>query len=345
MKNKFALLFAIFAMCFFIASCSDDDNHKETEVEIPETYQLPVVVHVLYTDASNQVENVPSEIIYDILERTNKMLRNTTTSINMNVQLVAATTDPSGKPLAEKGIHRVLRSDANRIECDSFMHSNKAKDVELVWNPNNYVNVFIYSFAEENVLGIAHLPYTPTSNKLPGLHATDTYYNKSIDNVWGISMNNLFFYTLNETSTGYVYDKEAYNTLTHELGHYLGLFHAFSDSDCSDTDYCDDTPNYNRAEYVTRLLDITQNHPDEYTWSNVVNRTACDGTTFVSHNIMDYDFSYFDQYTPDQRTRVRHVLENSSLIPGPKKPRTGTRSATSEEKPPIITIRCTKHHH
>lgn len=49
--------------------------------------------------------------------------------------------------------------------------------------------------------------------------------------------------------------------------------------------------------------------------------------TFTSHNIMDYAFSYSDQFSNDQRNRIRHVLTYSPLIPGPKKGQTQTRTA------------------
>ena len=33
---------------------------------------------------------------------------------------------------------------------------------------------------------------------------------------------------------------------------------------------------------------------------------------------MDYYYGYRDRITPDQRTRIRHVLDHRPLIPGPK---------------------------
>ncbi|MDE6451752.1 MAG: hypothetical protein K2L23_05595, partial [Odoribacter sp.] len=44
---------------------------------------------------------------------------------------------------------------------------------------------------------------------------------------------------------------------------------------------------------------------------------------FISRNVMDYDYTYQDEFTEDQYKRIRHVLENSPLIPGIKRSRPG----------------------
>ena len=44
-------------------------------------------------------------------------------------------------------------------------------------------------------------------------------------------------------------------TATHEVGHYLGLFHIFGDSavpDCTDSDEVADTPNQTRPQLTAR---------------------------------------------------------------------------------------------
>ena len=55
---------------------------------------------------------------------------------------------------------------------------------------------------------------------------------------------------------GYTYVSADVNvTLAHELGHYLGLHHIYTERNsepvdsCGDTDFCEDTPSYNRIEY------------------------------------------------------------------------------------------------
>ena len=52
---------------------------------------------------------------------------------------------------------------------------------------------------------------------------------------------------------------------------------------------------------------------------------------------MDYDYSYLELFTPDQFLRVRHVLENSPLLPGPKNILV-TKVACEETIPPIRTM-------
>ena len=116
---------------------------------------------------------------------------------------------------------------------------------------------------------------------------------------------------------------------------YLGLHHVFSETEnensCEDTDYCADTPTYNKKAYDMDCAYIEVNDPDNFTFANLVNRENClTGESFVSYNIMDYAISYSDRFTPEQRARIRHVLLYSPLIPGPKAGQeAGTRSAPS----------------
>lgn len=65
---------------------------------------------------------------------------------------------------------------------------------------------------------------------------------------------------------------------------------------------------------------------------------------FTSYNLMDYEISYADRFTPNQRERMRHVLEYSPLIPGPKRT-ASTRSVAPQGvlDIPIIYKVCYKH--
>ena len=121
-------------------------------------------------------------------------------------------------------------------------------------------------------------------------------------------------------------------TLAHELGHYLGLFHVFSGGDNGQTtDYCEDTPDYDRPAYDTWLASVSR-----LTFAQAAQRQDRNGTTFTSYNIMDYYYGYRDRITPDQRTRIRHVLDYSPLIPGPKIAVENSSRATIITEEPLI---------
>ena len=156
-----------------------------------------------------------------------------------------------------------------------------------------------------------------------------------------VSINSLY---INEESTSTKYNTaDVTVTLAHELGHYLGLHHVFAETNngtCEDTDYCKDTKSYNKQEYDSNCDYIYENERAKYTFENLVKRTGCDGIEFISYNIMDYAISYSNQFTLNQRERIRHVLSYSPLIPGPKKGDIDTRALN--EGPLDLPIRTIK---
>lgn len=285
-------------------------------------YQLPVIFHVLYNNASDQSQNITQANLQKLVAGCNALYKNTTTSQNMNLEIVMATTNPQGQTLGEPGIIRTQWNGSITMSCEAFM--NSSQNAQYMWNQNNYINIFIYTFAEKNVAGIAHLAYTVSNNRLAGLTSGDYFLTHEPNINHCISINN-----------NGIYDDDAIVTLTHELGHYLGLFHAFSVDGCNNTDYCDDTPNYDRTAYESMLDKLPA---ADFTWANVSKRTACDGTEFTSYNIMDYYYGYENQFTLDQRGRIRQVLQYSPLIPGPKAQRSVTKSAGSDVQPKSVVI-------
>lgn len=309
-------------------------------------YKLPVVFHVLYHDKSDPEQYVRQSRLSEILNTVNRLYKNSTQSVDMNLTFTLATVNPDGEAMEQPGVEYIAWPDSDPIDCDAFMNDDISEAtgkgyVRYLWDPNRYINIMVYNFANDpnsntTTLGISHLPFTVKgANSLAGLSEINASH-LELENLsfpYCVSINSLF---INEESTGNTYNTADITvTLAHELGHYLGLHHVFSETEnensCKDTDYYADTPTYNKKAYDMDCAYIEVNDPDNFTFSNLVNRENClTGESFVSYNIMDYAISYSDRFTPEQRARIRHVLLYSPLIPGPKAGQeAGTRSAPS----------------
>ncbi len=309
----------------------------------PATYhfKLPVIFHMLYTDKADNLQYIDNGRLSTILTNVNKLYWERTGSVpnpDMNLEFTLATRTPQGEILSEPGVERLEYSNTT-IDCETFMGTRNSIYQPLLWDPNQYINVFVYTFTKNTILGISHLPYTPTSNPLEGLYATDYLFNNLPDYPHCVSLNNTYIYVESTSTTYYTTDVNV--TLAHELGHYLGLHHAFSEGDdgeldfCGDTDYCPDTPTYNSVEYNAWVDDYLSRVPQkDRKLVELATKKDCSDGEFLARNVMDYAFCASDQFTPDQRTRIRHVLANSPITPGPKNAR--TKSSGSSERPPIF---------
>ena len=310
-------------------------------------YQLPVIFHVFYKDANDPLQKVSSSRLSAILDKVNSLYKNKKNSVDMNLTFTLATTDKNGETLP--GVEYIQWPESYPIDCDDFMNDESGKYVKYLWDPNSYINIMVYNFYSDPnfnfvTLGIAHIPFSTTGNNyLEGLSETKNSH-LTLANLkfpLCVSINSLY---INEESTPTEYTTvDVTVTLAHELGHYLGLHHVFAETTngtCEDTDYCKDTKSYNKQEYDSYCDYIYENEEAKYTFENLVKRTGCDGIEFISYNIMDYAISYSNQFTQNQRERIRHVLSYSPLIPGPKKGDINTRALN--EGPLDLPIRTIK---
>lgn len=270
--------------------------------------------------------------------------------------------DESGNALSTPGVVFEKWDSTFPIEASSFMSS---KNTQYMWEPNEYINVMVFPFQQNTegsiILGISHMPYTlDDSTHLDGLESASAHYisKNNLSFPYCVSINSDYVHRLSTRYTladhgrkQYTYDScDIVATLAHELGHYLGLHHVFTEekkstgnssswsevNDCFDSDCCDDTPSYNKVEYDDSL----RNSPSDTKMQTLVRRHSCDDATFESNNIMDYAIGYAFQFSPQQKERMRHVLYYSPLIPGPKinHANTGTRSGVNDVIDlPIVT--------
>ncbi len=334
----------------------DEDNTKAT-IDDNYTYKLPIIFHVLYQDANDQTQYVPVARLQTILNQVNELYQGNVygQSENINVKFIMANYDESGKKLATPGVEYVHYTDTYPIDPNKFMNDNTGNKVKYIWDPNEYINVMVYHFTKDKegqTLGISHMPYIVKSDStIDGLESTTSKYisKSNLGYAYCSSINSTYInsestrYTLADKGLrGYDYTStDVTVTLAHELGHYLGLFHAFAENktdsgyvtsdDCHDSDFCKDTPSYNRVAYNSWLSQYLTSTPsskaDIYA---MVSRTSCDGTKFDSEDIMDYSICFSFKFTPDQKYRMRQVLYYSPLIPGPKKNSTSSRASDSD---------------
>ncbi len=300
-------------------------------------YTLPVIFHVIYQDPTDNTQYVAPERLETILNRVNLLYQaqTGTESEDMNLTFTLATIGPDGQELATPGVEYIQWQGEYPINCEEFMTESSGRYAEYIWEPNLYINVMLYAFEQTEpgvtTLGISHMAFsTEGETYLEGLQRTRyTFVTKSNLNFpYCVSINSEYIYSSSSSS-------DICATLAHELGHYLGLHHVFSEDesgnmtqDCVDSDYCDDTPTYDKIGYEAwRMFNSGES------FNVLAQRIDCEsGATFTSRNILDYAYSYHDQFTSDQRERVRHVLMYSPLIPGPKLTQSGGGRSAADGK-------------
>lgn len=381
MKHYIYILAAL--LCINFTSCKETDDFfasieqdrdGDTITGEDYVYHLPVIFHVIYQDKDakdslgNYNQYIPSERLKEILDNVNDLyaakyaVSKDSLSENIQVQFELAVQNEQGEQLSTPGVEYIQTTATYPIDCNEFMTQRKKKN-KIIWDPNEYINIMVYNFkktdAKVTTLGISHMPYT--ANGLPTIEGlAKAKRNKLSKNrlsyEYCVSLNSLYAYSESSRYTDHLTEKpkniytttDVNVTLAHELGHYLGLFHVFSETEGKDgreaadneedSDYCLDTKSYNKIEYDKWLTAYTKEHKNDSLFSlkQVIKRTRTSGEQWDSENLMDYAYTLGFRFTPEQRNRMRQVLYYSPLIPGPKKDRDtlyGTRANESDEEP------------
>ena len=287
-------------------------------------YRLPVVFHVLYKSESNKKQNVVEGHLASLIDEVNRLYANC--GVDLGMEFVMATHDPAGNLLEEPGVDRHKIAEAT-INSSFFMGYGRdpKKYCQYMWDPNRYINIFTYAFEDSGILGISHFPYVIKPHALEG--TTELEYDADWSELpWPqcVSINNEYIYS----HEAYYTMTDVVNTLAHELGHFLGLRHAFSEDPvtydrnvCIDSDFCTDTPTYNKSAYdiFMQACMTSGGRVDDEEKEQLLMREDCEtGEEYRSTNIMDYAYTEANRFSPQQAVRIRYVLEHSPYIPGPK---------------------------
>ncbi len=259
------------------------------------TYRIPVVVHVVHNNASNTIGgannvNISEAQILSQIQVLNEDYRRQPGTNGYNtspigadagIEFYLATVDPSGQPTTGITRNYYAQKSSFSIFNDDLLLSQIA-----YWPSDRYLNIWVTSI-QDNYLGYTQFPTaTDTLNGLPP-KTNDLTDGSIIDyRVFGrqIGTVNRSLYLLGRT-------------VTHEIGHWLGLIHPWGDANCGN-DYVADTPPM--ADGSTAQQSCRQ------TFSN------CDGKGQV-RDLMENYMNYWpdacmNMFTTGQVARMRAVL-------------------------------------
>ena len=192
---------------------------KETG-ESATVIRIPVVVHVLYNSAGQNISNARIKSQIDALNRdfrrrnadtANTPERFKSIAADVMIEFVLATVDPNGR--ATNGVIRKNTKVSEWKMDDKIKFSAHGGDD--AWDSRYYLNFWVGYM--RSLLGYSSPPGGPADKD-------------------GIVISTSVFGTENGTGA---YDKG--RTCVHEVGHYLGLRHIWGDTYCGD-DFVSDTP-------------------------------------------------------------------------------------------------------
>lgn len=235
---------------------------------------IPVVVHVIYNNANENISDAQIQSQLDVLNedfrRTNSDANNVwSQAADTEIEFCLATVDPNGN--ATTGITRKSSNKSSWGTNDAMKKSSQG-GVDP-WDTSQYLNMWVCNIGS-GLLGYAQFP--------GGSAATD-----------GVVMGPNYFGSSDKGSGFYLsapFDKG--RTTTHEVGHYLNLRHIWGDGACGTDDFVSDTPESDAANYGCST-----------------GHSSC-GTTDMVQNYMDYsDDSCMNLFTLGQKNRMRSVLE------------------------------------
>ncbi|WP_052248373.1 M43 family zinc metalloprotease [Chryseobacterium taiwanense] len=251
---------------------------------------IPVVVHVIHSGEAYGVgANITDEQVQSQITVMNQDFRRMvgTPGYNTNavgadimIQFALAKVDVNGNPT--NGIDRVNLCYPNW----STGNINGYVKPLTIWDPTQYMNMWSVNFSNAGLLGYAQFP-SNSGIPMPAGGAANT--DGVVANYTTFGSTDFGAFPMNAP-----YDKG--RTMTHEVGHFLGLRHIWGDTTCG-TDYCADTPVHEDSNGGC------PSHPKA---------NNCGSTDEMFENYMDYTFdACMNIFTQNQKDRITAVMNNS----------------------------------
>lgn len=256
-----------------------------------EEYTLPVVVHILHAgDGVGEGANLSEAQVQSAITALNADFDGSLGGADVGIQFELASRDPEGNPTS--GIVRINVADTlpgfadHGIVTDNLSAPTADAAVKALshWPEADYLNVYVASKLNggSSPLGYAYLP--PVTGVIDGIVVHHQVFGV------GDAFDLMNHFDLNRT-------------LTHEVGHYLGLYHTFHlTQNCGEETNC--------AAQGDRVCDTPPT-----TGTIGCNAMECEDT--MVENFMDYGHDdCMSAFTEGQRNRMRDALleHRSSLL-------------------------------
>ena len=252
------------------------NNSKST----PTILTIPVVVHVIYKTSSQNISTAQILSQIDILNEDFRKNNSDASSVpsafagvaaDSEIEFCLAVRDPSGN--VTTGITRTSTTTSSFSGYTSMKYSSSGG--QDAWNTSNYLNIWVCNLSS-GLLGFATFP--------GGNSSTD-----------GVVCDYAYF---GNTGTA-TYPYHLGRTATHEVGHWLNLYHIWGDSYCGN-DQVSDTPKHEESNYGC----------PSFPHASSCSGTGSNGEMFM--NYMDYtNDACMYMFSTGQKNRMRATLAGS----------------------------------
>ncbi len=255
------------------ADCSFNQTNPLAQYAPTYEMKIPVVFHVISnTSGRGNISDARVRAQIDILNEDYGALPGTpgAAGFDTGVRFELATVDPQGNPT-----NGITRSVNNNWFSDSGAYWNT-----LAWDTSRYLNIYSNNGGGAFVLGyVPGLPQDPFNSPV-GTKADRVVVS------WD---------TVGRNAPAFPYNQG--RTTSHEVGHYLGLFHTFHNG-------CDRGSCYSSGD---RICDT---NPERSSATGCpTSRVTC-STPDPVRNYMDYsDDRCMNNFTSEQARRIRCTLE------------------------------------
>lgn len=258
---------------------------------------IPVVVHIIHSgQAYGSAPNITDAQVASQITVMNQDFRKMAGTRGANTEAVGADTkiqfalakvDPNGNPTS--GIHRV-----NMCQTSWSMEDiDNVVKPQTIWDPTQYMNMWSVNFSTAGLLGYAQFP---SGSNLTGLAA-----NGGLAETDGVVAGYYCFGSSDVNDGTFILGTgvDLGRTMTHEVGHFLGLRHLWGDGNCF-TDYVDDTPFSSNVANAHYNCTVTQDSCPTMPGLDMV------------RNYMNYTMdACMNIFTNDQKARITAVMNNS----------------------------------